>query len=75
MHGTDQLPTSKCETQSGEKKISQSKCRILHALHKLCKKRARKTYVVLADSKVTFHAITSSVSLVRAFSGVWLVNT
>ena len=43
MHGTDQLPhsTSKCETQSGKIKFAQ--CRILHALHKLRKKRARKT--------------------------------
>ena len=56
--------TSKCETQSG-KKIAQSKCRILHALHKLRKKRARKTSVAQTDySKVTFHTITSSVSLV-----------
>ena len=56
--------TSKCETQSG-RKIAQSKCRILHPLHKLRKKRARKTSVAQTDlSKVTFHTITSSVSLV-----------
>ena len=39
---------------------------ILHALHKLHKKRARNTSVVQADSKVTFHTITSSVSLVMS---------
>ena len=40
--------TSKCETQSSKKKIrSESKCRIPHALHKVRKKRARKTSVVL----------------------------
>ena len=43
--------------------IAQSKCRILHALHELRKKRARKTSVVQADSTVTFHTITSSTSL------------
>ena len=59
--------TSKCETQSG-KKIAQSKCRILHALHKLRKKRARKTSVAQTDyTKVTFHTITSSVSLVTSY--------
>ena len=53
--------TSNCETQSGKKKtFAQSKCGLLHALHKLCKKRARKTFIVQADSKVTFHTITSS---------------
>ena len=43
--------------------IAQSKCRILHALHELRKKRARKTSVLQADSKVAFHTITSSISL------------
>ena len=43
--------------------IAQSKCRILHALHELRKKRARKTSVLQADSKVTFHTITSSICL------------
>ena len=43
--------------------ISQSKCRILHALHELRKQRARKISVVQADSTVTFHTITSSTSL------------
>ena len=40
--------TSKCETKSS-KKFAQSKCIILH------KKRARKTFIVQADLKVTFH--------------------
>ena len=34
--------TSKCETQSGKKKFAQSKCRILHALHKLRKREQEK---------------------------------
>ena len=37
------------------------------ALHKLLKKRARKTSVVQADSKVRFHTITSSISLVTSY--------
>ena len=55
--------TSKCDTQSGKKKkkFAQSKCRILHALHKLRKKRLIKTSIVQAHSKVTFHTITSSI--------------
>ena len=57
----------KCENQSGQKKNAQSKSRIFHALLKLRKKRARKTSVVLADSKVTFHTITNSVSLVMSY--------
>ena len=40
--------TSKCETKSS-KKFAQSKCIILH------KKRARKTFIVQADLKITFH--------------------
>ena len=52
--------TSKCMTQSGKTKFAQWKCRILHALHKLRKMRARKTSVVQADSQVTFRTITSS---------------
>ena len=44
-----------------QKKFAQSKCRILHALHKLRKRRARKTSIAQADSKVTFHTITSSI--------------
>ena len=52
---------SNCETQSGKTKLAQWKCRILHALDKLSKKRARKlTFVVQA--KVTFHTIMSSIS-------------
>ena len=43
--------------------IAQSKCRILHALHELRKKRARKTSVLQADSKVAFHTITNSICL------------
>ena len=55
MHGTDSFLTSKCETQRGKKKFAQSRCKILHELHKLRKKRARKTSpVVLADSKSRF---------------------
>ena len=38
-----------------------SKRQILHALHKLRKQRARKTSIVQADSKVTFHTIISSI--------------
>ena len=55
--------TSKCETQRGQKS-AQSKCRILLAVHKLRKKKARKASVVQADSKVAFHIIMTSVSLV-----------
>ena len=45
--------TSKCETQSGKKN---EKCRILHPIHNLRKKRAKKTPVAQTDySKVTFH--------------------
>ena len=56
----------KSRLKAAKKKFAQSKCRILHALHKLRKKRARKTSVVQmqTDSKVTFHTITSSISLV-----------
>ena len=49
------------------KKIAWSKCRILHALHKLHKKKTRKTSVVQANTKVTFHTITSSISLVTSY--------
>ena len=49
--------TSKCD----------SKCRLLHALHKLRKKRARKTSVVQSDSTVTLHTITSLISLVANY--------
>ena len=49
--------------RASENIIAQSKCRILHALHELRKKRARKTSVLQADSKVAFHTITSSISL------------
>ena len=42
--------TSKYETESG-KKFAQSKCIILHALHKPSKKRTRKTSTVQADSR------------------------
>ena len=62
------LITSKCETQSGKKKqFGQSKCRILHALHKLRKKRAGNASVVQGDSTVKFHIITSSISLVTSY--------
>ena len=54
MEQTIASSTSKCDTQSGKIKFSQ--CRILHALHKLHKKRARKTTVVKADSSVTLIA-------------------
>ena len=50
--------TSKCDTQSGKIKFAQ--CRILHALHKLHKKRARKTTVVQADSSVTSIALSKA---------------
>ena len=50
-----------------KEKFAQSECIILHALHKLCKKRARKTSIVQADSKVTFLTITTSVSLVTSY--------
>ena len=52
--------TSKCDTQSGKIKFAQ--CRILHALHKLHKKRARKTTVVQADSSVTLIALSKAQS-------------
>ena len=42
--------TSKYETQSG-KDFAQSTCRILHALRKPSRKRARKTSIVQADSR------------------------
>ena len=42
--------TSKCETQSS-KDFAQSKCRILHALRKPRRKRARKSSIVQADSR------------------------
>ena len=46
-----------------------SKRQILHALHKLRQQGARKTSIVQADSKVTFHTITSSIRLLsRAIS-------
>ena len=58
------------------KNFAQSKCKILHALRKLRKKRARKTSIVQADSKVTFHTISISIRhLSRAISRVWPVNT
>ena len=75
--------TSKCETQSGKKKkkkkIAPSMCRILHTLSmqaKLLKKRARKTSIIQADFKVTFHTVTSLIlRLSRAISRVWPVDT
>ena len=49
-------------------RFAQAKFRILHALHNLRYKReSRKTSVVQADSKVTFHTITSSFSLVTSY--------
>ena len=62
--------TSKCETQ---KKFARSKCRLLHALHKLRKKRARKTSVVQSDSTVTLHTITSLISLVANYIYILVV--
>ena len=69
--------TSKCETQGGKKKLlSQSVEYPMHCIIKLRKKRARKTSIAQADSKVTFHTITSSIRrLSRAISRVWPVNT
>ena len=55
--------TSKCD----------SKCRLLHALHKLRKKRARKTSVVQSDSTVTLHTITSLISLVANYIYILVV--
>ena len=53
-----------------------SKRQILHAPHKLRQQGARKTSIVQADSKVTFHTITGSIRLLsRAISRVWPVNT
>ena len=60
------LNVAKGETQRGKKNLLSQIFRILHALYKLRKKRARKTSVVQATlgvSKVTFHTITSSISL------------
>ena len=51
----------------GAKKNARSKYRILYALHKLHKKKTRKTSVVQANTKVTFHTITSSISLVTSY--------
>ena len=66
--------TSKCETQSG-KKIE--KCRILHALHKLRKKREQKKPLLLKlttlRSRFTLSRAQSLLS--RAVSCVWLFNT
>ena len=59
--------TSKCETESGKKKFAQSECIRLHALHKLRKKRARKTFIVQADFKVTFHTHKFNPSLVTSY--------
>ena len=47
--------------EAAKQNFAQSKCIILDALHKLLKKRARKTAVVQADSKVTFHTVMSLV--------------
>ena len=63
------LNVGKCETQSGKKKFVQSNCRILYALYKLRKKRAKKTSVVQA----TF--LKSRFTLSGAMSHVWPVNT
>ena len=60
MHGTDQLPQPLNVTLSG--KINFDQCRILHALHKLRKKRARKTTVVQADSSVMLIALSKAQS-------------
>ena len=56
---------------AAKKIFAQSKCMILHVLHKLRKKRARNTSVVQADPEVTFHTITSSVSLVMSYQSCW----
>ena len=55
-------------------RLVQSKFRILHALHNLySREKGRKTSVVQADSKATFHTIVSSFSL--AMSQFRPVNT
>ena len=62
MHGTDQLPQPLNVTLKVHGKIKFAQCRILHALHKLHKKRARKTTVVQADSSVTLIALSKAQS-------------
>ena len=47
--------------------LSQSVEYVLQAPHKLRKKRAGKTSVVQADSKVAFHTITNSISLATSY--------
>ena len=70
--------TFKWETQSGKIKFAQ--CRILHALHKLkCKKRARKTTAIPADSSLTLIALSKvqspfSQAIYIYISRVWPVN-
>ena len=58
-----------------EKKFAQSNCRILHALYKLRKKRARKTSVVQATLRSRFTLSRAQSLLSRALSHVWPVNT
>ena len=64
------LNVAKCETQSGKKKFAQSNCRILHALYKLRKKRAKKK-----KSLVQATLLKSRFTLSRGMSHVWPVNT
>ena len=47
--------------------LSQSVEYVLQAPHKLRKKRAGKTSVVQADSKVAFHTVTNSISLATSY--------
>ena len=69
------LNVAKCETQSGKKKkFAQSDCRILHALHKLRKKRPGKTSVVQATLRSRFTLSRAQSLLSRAMSHVWPVN-
>ena len=51
--------------KAAKKKFAQSKCIILHSLHKLHKKRARKTFIVQDDFKVKFHSHKLNPSLVH----------
>ena len=62
MHGTDQQPQPLNVTLKVHGKIKFAQCRILHALHKLHKKRATKTTVVQADSSITLIALSKAQS-------------
>ena len=60
-YGTDQLPHPLI-ARLKVAKIKFAQCRILHALHKLRRKRARKTTVVQADSSVTLITLSKAQS-------------